>query len=149
MSAFWALGQIAAAVVLITINRRAADGRLPRNASAGLRTPATMRSDRAWVAGHRAALRHTPLYLLVLGTTLIALLVTVLCTRAVSVAMIVGASGLFAFVPLAIYSAVVAGKAAKSVDGHAEDRYRKRRSTLMSPCVAPGNEFSEGEPSGT
>jgi hypothetical protein len=82
MSAFWALCQIVATVVLVTVNRRAADGRIPRNPSTGLRTAATMRSDRAWVAGHRAALRLTPLYLLVLAGTLIALLVALLCTRA-------------------------------------------------------------------
>jgi hypothetical protein len=33
----------------------AAAGRLPRNIVAGIRTPATMRSDEAWYAGHRAA----------------------------------------------------------------------------------------------
>jgi hypothetical protein len=37
------------------LNRRAADGRLGRNGVAGIRTPATMRSDAAWRAGHAAA----------------------------------------------------------------------------------------------
>jgi uncharacterized membrane protein len=122
MSAFWALGQIVAIFVLIRVNRRAADGRLPRNPSTGLRTPATMRSDRAWVAGHRAALRLTPLYLFVLAGTLIALLVALLCTRALAVAMIVGIGGLLAIVPLAIYSTVVANSAAKSVEEGHDDR---------------------------
>lgn len=35
--------------------RRAADGRLRRNGVAGIRTPATLRSDDAWQAGHEAA----------------------------------------------------------------------------------------------
>ncbi|MCL3860905.1 SdpI family protein [Actinotalea sp. K2] len=39
-----------------TITRRAADGRLGRNQLAGLRTTATLRSDEAWRAGHRAGL---------------------------------------------------------------------------------------------
>jgi hypothetical protein len=125
MSAFWALCQIVATVVLITVNRRAADGRLPRNPSTGLRTAATMRSDRAWVAGHRAALRLTPLYLLVLAATLIALAVTLLCTHAKSVAMTVGAGGLFAFVPLAIYSTVVADRTAKSAEEYPDDRQQQ------------------------
>jgi hypothetical protein len=33
----------------------AATGRLPRNILAGIRIPATMRSDEAWRAGHEAA----------------------------------------------------------------------------------------------
>jgi hypothetical protein len=37
------------------IDRRAADGRLGRNAVAGIRTRATLRSDAAWRAGHAAA----------------------------------------------------------------------------------------------
>lgn len=37
------------------VGRRAADGRLRRNAVAGIRIGATMRSDAAWRAGHAAA----------------------------------------------------------------------------------------------
>jgi hypothetical protein len=37
------------------VNRRAADGRLGRNAVAGIRIGATLRSDAAWRAGHAAA----------------------------------------------------------------------------------------------
>lgn len=33
----------------------AAAGLLPRNAFAGIRMPSTMRSEEAWLAGHRAA----------------------------------------------------------------------------------------------
>ena len=41
------------AVALLT--RRAADGRLRRNALAGIRTRATLSSDEAWRTGHAAA----------------------------------------------------------------------------------------------
>ena len=51
-------------VLLVVLARRAANGRLARNQWAGIRTPSTLRSDRGWVAGHRAALRLTPLFLL-------------------------------------------------------------------------------------
>lgn len=38
------------------ISRRAASGRLKRNHVAGIRIPATMASDEAWVAGHKASI---------------------------------------------------------------------------------------------
>jgi hypothetical protein len=42
-------------VLVAVLSRRAADGRLGRNAYAGVRTASTMRSDAAWRAGHAAA----------------------------------------------------------------------------------------------
>jgi uncharacterized membrane protein len=49
---------LAAALVSLVV-RLAATGTLRRNAWAGIRLPATMRSDAAWAAGHRAAVRFT------------------------------------------------------------------------------------------
>ena len=47
----WVVSGLAVAVV----GRRAADGRLGRNALAGIRIRSTLRSDAAWRAGHAAA----------------------------------------------------------------------------------------------
>jgi hypothetical protein len=46
---------VATGAAVSGVARRAADGRLGRNAVAGIRTRATMRSDTAWRAGHAAA----------------------------------------------------------------------------------------------
>ena len=45
----------ATGAVVSGVSRRAAGGRLRRNAVAGIRTRATLRSDAAWQAGHAAA----------------------------------------------------------------------------------------------
>jgi len=42
-------------LLFIILGRMAATGRLPRNGFVGIRLPSTMRSDDAWMAGHRAA----------------------------------------------------------------------------------------------
>lgn len=42
-------------IAVAAVNRRAADGRLRRNALAGIRTGSTLASDGAWLAGHKAA----------------------------------------------------------------------------------------------
>ena len=112
-----AAANIFLAVAIITVIWRAASGRLQRNQTTGIRLPSTMRSDEAWKAGHRAALRLTPLFLSVLAGTLIALVVTALhaSTMAINLAGIGGAVVWLAVVSI---SAIVAGRAAKS----AEDR---------------------------
>lgn len=46
-------------VLVVVVTRRAARGELARNHLAGVRTPATLASDRAWLAAHRAALPAT------------------------------------------------------------------------------------------
>lgn len=51
--------EIGAAVLVIWLTWKAANGSLPRNDLAGVRTRVTMSSDEAWRVGHRAALRPT------------------------------------------------------------------------------------------
>jgi SdpI/YfhL protein family len=120
LSAISAVSQIFLTALLITVNWRAATGRLRRNPRTGIRTPSTMRSDAAWVAGHRAALRQTPLCLLVLAGMLTALLVAVL-RASTGVVNVVAVGGLFVFVPVALYMAFVAGRAAQSADASSGD----------------------------
>jgi hypothetical protein len=86
-SVFLAGVNIVLAVAIIAVNWWAASGRLQRNQWVGIRIPSTMRSDQAWVTGHRAALRLTPLYLLVLAGTLTALSLAVLSAEALRVVL--------------------------------------------------------------
>lgn len=72
----------------------------------------TMRSDRAWVAGHRAALRLMPLHLL----TGVGLLLAVLSAQTVHGVHLIGIGGAAVFVVIAVVTAVVAGRAAKAVE---------------------------------
>lgn len=46
---------VASGVVVMTVARRGRDGRLRRNELVGLRTRATLSSDEAWLAAHRAS----------------------------------------------------------------------------------------------
>lgn len=60
MDAWRTLGLIAliAVVILTAVSFGAATGRLRRETRIGLWSKALLRSDRAWDAGHRAALSH-------------------------------------------------------------------------------------------
>src|ERR1700712_4953278 len=98
-------------VLLIAIDWAAASGRLRRNQLVGIRTPSTMRSDQAWIAGHRAALRLTPLHLV----TGVSLLIGVFSARSVAGLNLVGVCGAIVFVAVAVFTAIVAGRAAKAV----------------------------------
>jgi uncharacterized membrane protein len=46
---------IAAGVLLVVVGVLAADGRIPRNQFAGIRTRRSMADDRSWLTVHRAA----------------------------------------------------------------------------------------------
>lgn len=120
LAGFMAFTFVLITVVLIAVDWAGANGRLRRNQWAGIRTPSTMRSDLAWAAGHRAALRLTPLHLFTLVVLLIALWATVRRSPTMGVVNIVGVGGALVFVLVALFTALIAGRAAKAADDHRE-----------------------------
>ena len=111
LASFVAVTFVFLTALIIVIDWAAAKGRLRRNQFVGIRTPSTMRSDQAWIAGHRAALRLTPLHL-VTGASL---LIGVFSAQTVAGLNLVGVCGAVVFVVVALFTAVVAGRAAKAV----------------------------------
>jgi hypothetical protein len=111
----FALAEILISVLLIRNWSRAATGRLQRNPYFGLRTPTTMRSEQAWVAGNRAALRLVPLYPLICAATVIALLATATFASAIPV-VVTGIGCITVFFALIIYTAIFASRSARSAD---------------------------------
>ncbi|MUL78853.1 SdpI family protein [Mycolicibacterium sp. CBMA 226] len=107
------VAEIAVAAVLVIVSWRAATGRLARNQWTGIRTPSTMRSDQAWVAGHRAALRLMPLYVANAVSACGLLLAAIVRSWPVGPVMILGLGCVVVLVAIALYAAVVAGKAAR------------------------------------
>jgi hypothetical protein len=116
LASFIAVTFVFLTALIVAVDWAAAKGRLRRNQFVGIRTPSTMRSDHAWIAGHRAALRLTPLHLV----TGISLLIGVVCARTVAGLNIVGVSGAVLFVLVALFTAVVAGRAAKVAERDSE-----------------------------
>ena len=117
----WAVIPVFVTLVLVVVASRAANGRLARNQWIGIRTRSTMSSDQAWVAGHRAALRLTPLYLLTTVVAWAALFAAVMYAST-NVVRLVGFGVFGVILAVVFYSAFVASKAAKSVDDHPDRR---------------------------
>jgi uncharacterized membrane protein len=121
LAGFLAFVPILTTVSLIGLASRAAKGRLRRNQWAGIRTPSTMESDQAWAAGHRAALRLTPWFLLTTVVGCAALFGSALYASSPGLVMVVGFGVSIVLLALLFWSAYVASKAAKSVDGQPDD----------------------------
>src|SRR5947209_10426445 len=120
VAATFALLPIIITAVLVSVSRRAVDGRLPPNKTSGIRTPATMSSDRAWVVAHGAALRRTPLLVAVTVTVWIVLFATAWNFPTILPVMLAGVGTGVVVIAVLIYVAYVANKAAKTVgDGSA------------------------------
>lgn len=117
LAGYWAFLPILITVVLIVLASRAANGRLARNQWVGIRTPSTMRSDQAWKAGHAAALRMAPLFVIVTVVICVALFAAALYASTTKVVVFIGFGSLAVLLILLIYSALVASKAAKAADG--------------------------------
>ncbi|MBO2459455.1 SdpI family protein [Actinomadura violacea] len=55
MNIFMGVMLIAAGTLIVVVGRRTADGRIPRNQFAGIRTKRSMADDASWLTVHRAA----------------------------------------------------------------------------------------------
>ncbi len=104
---------IAAGILVWIVAVRGADGRLEKNWIAGIRTRATMRSDKAWLAAHEKALG--PSKLAAIGSVFIGLLLIVIRPEGIGFAFIMIA-GAFLLPALVVYGAVLGNRAAKEAD---------------------------------
>lgn len=122
VAAAFALLPVIITATVISVSRRAVSGRLAPNKTTGIRTQATISSDRAWVAAHGAALRRTPLLVAVTVIAWIALFATAWNFPTVVAVMLVGVATAAAVIAVLIYVTLVANKAAKAVSGGSDGR---------------------------
>jgi uncharacterized protein involved in response to NO len=115
MAGFIEITPGALSVLMVANWRRAARGKLARNVYVGVRTPSTLRSPEAWVAGNRAAVRTAPLYVLFNAVMCAGLLAAALHGWRLVVAIIAG-GGFFALIALMICTAVIASRAARAAE---------------------------------
>ncbi|GAB4988155.1 hypothetical protein MAHJHV61_34220 [Mycobacterium avium subsp. hominissuis] len=124
VAAVFALFPVVITTVLVTVSRRAVDGRLLRNPTTGIRTRATVSSDRAWVVAHRTALRLAPLLVAVTVIAWIVLFATAWNAPTILAVMLAGVATSAAVLAVLAYVAYVANKAAKTVGDGSDGRLR-------------------------
>jgi SdpI/YfhL protein family len=120
MAGFIEIALAAMSVLMVANWRRAARGKLARNAYVGVRTRSTLRSPEAWVAGNRAAVGTAPLYVLFNAAMCAGLLAAALHGWRLVIAFIGG--GFFALIALMVCTAVIASRAARKADDHTDSR---------------------------
>ncbi|MBN3510958.1 SdpI family protein [Mycolicibacterium septicum] len=113
-------------ILMAGVTSRAASGSLARNQWVGIRTPSTMHSDHAWIAGHRAAHRLVPLYVVSAVVACAALLVGALRAFSIGAIMFIGIALFATFICISIYVAIAAGRAARSFDYNDDDERPER-----------------------
>lgn len=113
-----------ASFIIPFLTRSAVDGGLGRNAVAGIRTPSTMASERAWVAGHRAVLGTSRM----VGWVGLACAVLLTASAFLSqgeqphwTSIVLFAIGYGVVVGGALWCAVVASRAARAAEARAAD----------------------------
>lgn len=100
----------------------------------GIKTPSTLRSERAWLAGNHAAARTAPLYVLFNATVAAALFAAAWHGWRLVVAFI-GGAGFFAWIGLVIWTSVLASRAARAVPDDRSDLRRAVRESLEPRAV--------------
>ena len=124
-------------VIMVVVSWRAATGTLERNLFVGIRVPVMLRSDEAWVVGHRAALGRTPLLGLVMAAVSGTQFWLAWWGRAAAV-VVSGFVGMFVVVVMVMYLAVVAGRAARAVDpGSGRDTAGRDLADRPAPRLLP------------
>jgi hypothetical protein len=108
---------VAAALLLLVLGKRAAEGRLARNYTMGIRIRSTLASDEAWLAGHQAARGPTDIGAIGMGLSGVLAVLLQGSNVVFVVSVLAGAAWLFVWVFIA---AKRADRAAKAVAAEAE-----------------------------
>lgn len=117
LAVMFAVTYVGLTALMVGVTTRAASGRLARNQWVGIRTPSTMGSDQAWVAGHRAATRSTPLLVINTVGACALLGVGILRRWPASGMLLVGVFFFATFTVISVSTAVFASRAATLVEG--------------------------------
>ncbi|MGN7778947.1 SdpI family protein [Mycolicibacterium sp. 22603] len=113
----FAVTYVGLTALMVGVTTRAASGRLARNQWVGIRTPSTMGSDQAWVAGHRAATRSTPFFVMNTVVACAVFALGLLGRWSAGGIVLVGVCFFATFTVISVWTAVAASRAATSIEG--------------------------------